>query len=484
MKGLYITNLNLSSNILFGEFNLQDILSPLTQLKDLRLDMKNGHNYIGHCNCSKLLLDLFHLKKLRKLELTINNNYCIERDDNYRTVDVQDQSTVLEYLSIGGNLSSSQAEKLITKLIQASPHLKVLEITLLHGINCLSILANSFRNLTRLEHLKINMHLDRGLGVTIEELRNLAKQLKHFKSLKRFQLSGDSSLKHYSSSSVSESLLSSLSNLPLLVELDLSYNRLERIGAVALTKSLPNLTQLSKLNLHWTKIDDNGLKELAGPLENLTQLTVLDFGGNGIGREGFSRGVVALTEALPYLTKLEYIDLSQYTLRNEATQTLSKALPYLKKLEYLDLSSNWIGDEGALALSQSLHHLKNLEYLDLSKNDIKDKGALALSRSLHHLKNLEYLDLSQNHIKDKGALALSRSLHHLKNLEYLDLSKNDIKDEGALALKTSLVNTKKLMYLRLELNRVSAKGVRMIREILKHLHKLIPTGTTSQNCVL
>ena len=130
-----------------------------------------------------------------------------------------------------------------------------------------------------------------------------------------------------------------------LVALDLKYNELGDLGAVALAKS-PDLTNLRVLNLRDNRIGDEGAVALA---------------------------------LSPHLTNLRELDLSSNWIRDAGAEALAQS-PHLTNLRVLNLEDNWIRDAGAEALAQS-PHLTNLRVLNLRSNVIGKVGARALKNS-------------------------------------------------------------------------------------------------------
>ena len=356
-----------SRDKIFWDVVLLDILSHLTLLEDLKLSL-NG-DFENYCNCTMLIAGLFNMKHLRKLELDFDR-ICFKSEDNNELVDTPVQSTELSHLSIWGNLIQSPASKFISNRLPAFSQLKYLRMTVTQ--NSLPIIIDDFRNLTKLETLVLVRYSDLA-G------EHLATMLANLKSLKYLDLSHFQHENQY----LSPKFYRSLSNLPLLVELDLGGNDLKSTGAVdALAVSLSNLTKLTNLDLGLTLIGDDELKALTGSLKYLTELTSLDLCCNTIR----ANGLVALSGILPHLKKLEYLDLSGNEIDGQGALALVESLPYLPKLEYLKLSWNQIGDKGILAIADSLlNNATGLVYLDLSNNEVSEESVRKVRKRLKYL---------------------------------------------------------------------------------------------------
>ena len=348
----------------FWDIVLLDILGHRTLLEDLKLSLND--DFGNYCNCTMLIAGLFNMKHLRKLELDFDR-ICFKGEDNNELVDTPVQSTELSHLSISGYLMGSPASKFISNRLPAFPQLKYLRMTVTQ--NSFPIIIDDLRNLTKLENSRLAGE-------------HLATMLANLKSLKYLDLS-DIHVVIQRRNLLSKLLFRSLSNLPLLVELNLSGNDLKSIGAVdTLAVSLSNLTKLTNLDLGWTRIGADELKALTGSLKYLTQLTSLDLCRNRIR----ANGLVALSGILPHLKKLEYLDLSFNEIGDQGALALVESLPYLPKLEYLNLSGNQIGDKGILAIADSLlNNATGLVYLDLSNNEVSKESVFKVRKRLKYL---------------------------------------------------------------------------------------------------
>ena len=221
-----------------------------------------------------------------------------------------------------------------------------------------------------------------------------------------------------SSKSITSLKSGDFNELPALATLDLSFNSISDISALAdLTalatlylsgnsisniSALAGLTKLTYLSLSYNSISD--ISALAG----LTKLTTLYLSGNSISN----------ISALAGLTKLTYLDLGGNSISNIS------ALAGLTTLTQLNLSDNSISDISALA------GLTKLEYLYLSGNSISNISTLA------GLTALTWLDLGGNSISNISALA------GLTKLTTLSLSNNSISDISTLASLTTLTDLK------------------------------------------
>ncbi len=221
-----------------------------------------------------------------------------------------------------------------------------------------------------------------------------------------------------SSKSITSLKSGDFNELPALATLDLSFNSISDISALAdLTalatlylsaNSISNISTLAGLTtLTDLSLSDNSISDIS-TLAGLTKLTTLNLSDNSISN----------ISALAGLTKLTYLNLGGNSISNIS------ALAGLTKLTELYLSGNSISNISALA------GLTKLEYLYLSGNSISNISTLA------GLTALTWLDLGGNSISDISALA------GLTKLTTLYLSNNSISDISTLASLTTLTDLK------------------------------------------
>ncbi|KAJ9561048.1 hypothetical protein OSB04_006208 [Centaurea solstitialis] len=199
-----------------------------------------------------------------------------------------------------------------------------------------------------------------------------------------------------------ESFITSLSALPMLKSLDLSYNYYFERSFPA--KGLVHLTDLEELDLSWNHFNDTP------SIQECTRLS--------------------------RLKKLKGISLQL----NEFNKSIISCLGALPSLKTLDLSSNDLG--GSFPIQELSYLSQDLEVLLLSRNDFNGTLSFEALASFHHL---EVLDLSANHfvgcipstIQELSSLRIlsfaynnlhgplpDHGLCELKNLQELDLSHN------------------------------------------------------------
>ena len=351
-----------------------------------------------------------------------------------------DLLTPTDLLAIGYVIATTSQPVTTLELysLQYDDRLKILLAQLseknLHNLNTLYIyspiygkhlfmLINILKSATNLFNISLRI---KDFGP--DEAEGLVGQLKQLSSLGSLDLSATSAP---NSIHILVKALSSLSNGP---NITLSFEDVDKEGALALGSALQlhTSTKLRRLHLGNSNIGPEGVTGLANGLRCLTALSTLILDNNEIRCDGFN----SLWNGLQYLNSLEILCLSQNNIVDDDIKLLVNSLQHLTRLFDLTLSHMNLGSDWSCLVE--LRHLTNISMLDLSHNDINSDGAASLACTLQYLTTLKTLYLSHNNIGPAGMTALSKGLLYLTNLRDLDLSHNDIDLEGAKAVITSL----------------------------------------------
>lgn len=236
----------------------------------------------------------------------------------------------------------------------------------------------------------------------------------------------------------------------VLKKLDLSYNTLMDVGAIALGNALKTNKTLKELGLINCNIRAEGAKALVSALsEGGAVLTQLDLRFNDIG--GYydeSDALImsdpsdtqALASALVGTAVLTECSLLKNNHDAESAHILAKIgtekrimLSGMKRDQTeVDFSSHHLQTADAILISSDLRFMVALTSLNLEGNDIGADGAEALADALKSgMAVLTHLNLSFNRIGVEGAKALADALKSgMGALTILSLAENDLADNG------------------------------------------------------
>lgn len=398
-----------------------------------------------------------HLPLLRRLDLRGNRvvecppmgGLCLDWDSY---LFLRDNSGIQPEQIAGLRISNLKAEELGEHHLKRFGHLEELDISGLHlGILPTWLIAG-FSRLLRLEARRNKF----------DNITNI---------LDRLPVLEDLDLSYNYLNALPEDFAS---RLPRLVRLNLGYNYLEQLPegfeqlplkALDLSCNpwggklpeavfkIPTLRRLIAVNAD-DKIREQKrpelckLTELPEDLGNLGQLKYLDLSCNALTR---------LPLSLLQLSQLNHLDLDNNRLEQVP------GLEALSNLEFLDLGSN--------NLQQLPEHWQTLEHL--LHADLSGNGLEHLPAELFKLKNLRHLLLLDNPTLSQ----LPEDIHRLQSLRLLDLSNTGIQNLPVNLSLLAELQTLRLDNLELQSPppEIAARGV---KEILYYLSELKWQGAT------
>ncbi len=437
---VYLTELNLSGNVLTGE-----IPSELSRLTSLTLLSLNDNDLIGEIPAS-----LGKLVDLTKLDLS-QNRLSGEITEAMRRL------TNLTYLSLHTNDLSGAIPTWLAQLPKLSSLFlaensftgcipEELHDLAVHDLDQLSIpycgrgVLVAIYNSTVGPNWKNNTNwlsdepISEWYGVTVNTQGNVTQLLLAHNNLTEQMPSelGSLSNLHWLNLGGNEltgeipTELGSLSNL----------RRLELWGN-QLTGEIPGwLGSLS--NLHWLNLGGNELTgEIPTELGSLSNLQGLGLWGNPLTGE--------IPGWLGSLSNLHWLNLS-------ANQLTGEIPPELGKLSSLRRLSLW-GNELTGEIPKELENLSDLQGLSLFYNQLTGEIPLELG----NLSNLESLDLAGNQLTGE----IPKELGNLSNLESLRLQWNELTGE----IPPELGNFPNLQYMYLGGNQLTGCIPPVLRDV-------------------
>ncbi|RWR73561.1 leucine-rich repeat receptor protein kinase EMS1-like protein [Cinnamomum micranthum f. kanehirae] len=262
-------------------------------------------------------------------------------------------------------------------------------------------------NLSKLEELSL---LSNDLGSYSSALTGLCG----LSALKSLYLGGN----HFDDSSFPMCM----GNLPLLENLDLSWNNLSGHFGY----SISGLKQLHELDLSSNHLTDDGISTW---ISHLTSLISLHLEYNKLKGSDAIRGLCGLNSLSSlylsdnYLSSLPICmgNLSSlqnlYLSRNNLSIHFGNSIPGLKQLQELHLESNQLTDED---ISHWISNLTSLTGLYLGNNKLKGSDTM---RGFCTLRNLRELDIGGNSFGGN----IGPCFGNMQNLTYLNLHRNQLK---------------------------------------------------------
>ena len=218
-------------------------------------------------------------------------------------------------------------------------------------------------------------------------------------------------------------LLVSLDDNKVLKKLSLEQNGMNHDCGMAIAYLLGTNDTLAEIQLGYNLIPDACGSAIAGALSNNKSLKSLDFTANGLETLASRRFAHLLVDNE---CALEYLNLSQNSLRDDGVAMLASALEGNTTLKSLSLAETQITLASCAVLAASLRTNSTLQRLNIADNRIRDDGCISLANALISNSSLTSLNLCGNQIGNDGAVRLARSLgeNERSALEKLNLANN------------------------------------------------------------
>lgn len=225
-----------------------------------------------------------------------------------------------------------------------------------------------------------------------------------------------------------------LTRIPYITHLDLSWNYLGARGTGYIAEYVANDIFLEKLLLRGTFPTEEGCRYMTDALLSNTTLLSFDFGENKISE----RSCVFIEELIKKTTTLKELILDHNEFDEDGGKVIGAALAGNKTLIHLDLTWNHLRRTGAQAICKALERNSTLEKLNLSWNGLGKEGCKALAESLPKNDTLRELDISANRINLKSLGFFLEGMLRNESLITIKMGKNPITTDGAIALAQGL----------------------------------------------
>ena len=198
-------------------------------------------------------------------------------------------------------------------------------------------------------------------------------------------------------------IVRSLSQVPNLRGLNLSWNCLSYIGMKALIENLHHVKHLTRLELCGVEIGHLECQLLSTSLKYIGNLEVLDLSANPL-----AHGIPELCKHLNCVPHLNELHLHQTSMGEEEVTALARALKYVPKLKELMLYNNPLGR----GIGELTKHLKStprlrtlrLRFVRMTRKEAKDLCTEALPTRIfldtdYHVRVLIYLQFNVGYSK-------------------------------------------------------------------------------------
>ncbi|XP_056421097.1 leucine-rich repeat-containing protein 31 [Hyla sarda] len=351
---------------------------------------------------------LCHVTRLRILSLS---NCGLTADDAGSLGEALQHIPNLQVLDLSWNSDFRGALSRLTQHFSSNCELKSLSLT-----ECSlkaedgDSLAHALRKMPKIEFLELSANKELGSAI-----KNITEELKNCSSLCVLKLRS-TGLRQDSISYLS----SAFQYWPYLRKLDLSCNKATG-GFCAAAARLTAFKRLELLDIHQCSLSKDDVTALTQVIPLLSNLQFLDLSSNK--SIGFSSE--HLFSRLRFLPKLKSVNISNCTLQKDSFAGLAEASHYLLDLEMLDLSWNKCVGGNLKLLFETLKSAIGLQSLLLSSCNLvtQDLAVIASVAQNGNLERLEQLDIAYNDtIPDEGWSLFFESVSALKNIVELDIS--------------------------------------------------------------
>ena len=169
------------------------------------------------------------------------------------------------------------------------------------------------------------------------------------------------------------------------------------------------------------------------------------------------------------LSQAPEVSLNHYGLGKVGAEALALSLKKNSHVQGLDLSDNGLGPEGTTSILKALTvkgGAPSVRLLTLRQNKCGQDGAEAIRELLRSQHPLESLDVAANELCTKGAQTIAESLGSNTSLTSLCLEHNELESEAVDALAKALGTNRSLTTLSLEWNTIGPPGAQSLADLL------------------
>lgn len=283
-------------------------------------------------------------------------------------------------------------------------------------------------------------------------MAGLAEGISHLRFLTKLNLS-NSNLGPSGIQTLMKALSSNYKGSPFLKELDISYNICGTVGSLAICNFLSHKDEtvsevsLKKLIMSSCQLDVFETLKAITSSHHIETIEMLDLSYNKISR----LGVQALITLAEKTKSLNCLKLNNCSLPSKLFPfQIITSLGMNSKISgvEIDLSFNNLGADGISGIVQGLRGCKNIESLILQSNNIKADSVVQLLKSSISNSYLKKLDISYNILKPTNDLLeyLSQVLGKQGHLQHFNINGCKLKKSMAVIFKEFGSNQKVLNF--------------------------------------
>ncbi|KAJ2396776.1 Ran GAP Rna1 [Coemansia sp. RSA 2603] len=300
---------------------------------------------------------------------------------------------------------------------------------------------------------------------TAEDIAPYLEELRNFENLEEIRMNGNT-IGAEAAKALAD-VLRTKNTLKVATLHDIFTSRLKdevKESVIAICGALSELPELIELNLSDNAFGPLGAAAMADFLKQHTGLQVLKLNNNGLGIHGGTTIAQALIACQAECEKqgkqpsLHTLICGRNRLENGSAPEFAKAFAALKTLREVRMPQNGIRPEGIVELMNGLSNNSGLAVLDLQDNTFTHTGSAALAKALSSWPLLETLNVGDCLLGSTGGRLVIEALKDIETLKIINLQYNEIEMDGAIALAESLRKLKILENIELNGNRFDAES--------------------------
>jgi hypothetical protein len=177
-------------------------------------------------------------------------------------------------------------------------------------------------------------------------------------------------------------------------------------------------------------------------------------------------GAILLLYSIVHNNEIEELDLSKNQIPESVLNTFKIIFSRPKPLKRLIIDDNNLGgEEGISNLVNTFKNMSSLNFLNISNISLREEGAMILSNNFSHLPHLQTLYLDENKIGSKGCGNILISLKTHKHLYFLSFKNTNLDYTLSGYLSIFFTRSYRLANLNLSSNNFGLKFFKLIENL-------------------